>query len=117
MTVKKSAESDVLTNGSSNNIKVLSANCQGLQNVQKRRDVLTYFKESKAKIVCLQDTHWTTKNLLKVKKIWGNNCFINGSRTNSRGGGGGGGVAILICDDFEFKVLNSVGDQDGKVFS
>ena len=90
-----------------NNIKVLSANCQGLQNIQKRRDILTYFKESKTKMVCLQDTHWTTKDLLKVKEIWGNNCFINGSRTNSRG------VAILICDDFEFEVLNSVGDQDG----
>ena len=71
-----------------NNIKVLSANCQGLQNQQKRLDVLTYFKESKAKNVCLQDKtiqDWTTKDLLKVKEIWGNNSFINAQQPTQGG--------------------------------
>ena len=40
-----------------NSIKVLSANCQSLQNQQKRVDVLHYFKEMNANIICLQDTH------------------------------------------------------------
>ena len=41
-----------------NKIVVLSANCRGLQNMKKRQDVLTYFKEMNANIICLQDTHW-----------------------------------------------------------
>ena len=44
-----------------NNIKLLFTKCQHLQNLQKRRDVLP-------KIVCLQDTHWTTKDFLIVKE-------------------------------------------------
>ena len=53
---------------SGNNIVVLSANCQGLQNLQKRRDVLMYFKEMNADIGCLQDTHWVEKDITKVKR-------------------------------------------------
>ena len=38
-------------------VKVLSANCQGLQDSKKCFDVINYFKESNAGIICLQDTH------------------------------------------------------------
>ena len=75
------------------NIVVLSANCQGLQNLQKRRDVLLYFKE----IICLQDTHWVDKDLSKVRELWGHECFICGSKTNSRG------VAILLKTTLNIK--------------
>ena len=34
-------------------VKVLSANCQGLQDSKKCFDVLNYFKESNAGIICL----------------------------------------------------------------
>ena len=48
-------------------IKVLSANCQGLRNMEKRTDVLSYFKETGASIVCLQDTHLLPKDVGSVK--------------------------------------------------
>ena len=73
-----------------NSILVLSANCRGLQSMKKRTNVLTYFKETKANIVCLQDTHWTETDLPSVSQIWGNRCYIHGSKTNARG------VAILF---------------------
>ena len=53
-----------------NSIKVLSANCQGLHGKQKRTDVLTFLKETKASIVCLQETNLTSKRLNSVKEVW-----------------------------------------------
>ena len=51
-------------------IKVLSANCQGLQNIKKRIDVLSYFKETNANIICLQDTHLIDDDIMVVKELW-----------------------------------------------
>ena len=52
---------------SGNKIKVLSANCQGLQNKQKRTDVLGYFTQKDANILCLPGTHWIEKDLKDIK--------------------------------------------------
>ena len=90
-----------------NSITVLSANCRGLQNMKKRVDVLTYLKELNYNIVCLQDTHWTKKDMASVSNIWGGKCYIHGTRTNSRG------VAILFKDNFEYHIISSATDLDG----
>ena len=90
-----------------NCIRVLSANCQGLQNKQKRVDVLQYLRETNANIICLQDTHWTKADIPSIKSIWGNTCYIHGKRSNARG------VAILITDNFEYEVLESNFDVNG----
>ena len=90
-----------------NSIKVLSANCQGLQNMQKRVDVLSYMKDRKANIISLQDTHWTEKDLLSVKQIWGNECYLNGTLTNSRG------VAILLNKNLEYQITSTKSDSCG----
>ena len=44
-----------------NQVRVLSANCQGLRDKAKRQDVISYFKDLKPSILCLQDTHLTIK--------------------------------------------------------
>ena len=93
----------------SNNLKVLSANCQGLQNFQKCFDVLNYFKTLGVNILCLQDTHWIQYDLSRIKNIWGKNCYINGFKTNARG------VAILINDSTEFEVESKQEDKNGNM--
>ena len=90
-----------------NSITVLSANCQGLQNKEKRFDVINYFKETHASIVCLQDTHWTEKDIKAIKALWGNDIYLSGGQTNSRG------VAILLNNNFEYEVLNYKKDKNG----
>ena len=90
-----------------NNIRVLSANCQGLQKLDKRRDVLSYFKERNVNILCLQDTHGVDSDIPTVKEIWGNNCYIHGVKTNSRG------VAILLKNNFEYEILEVNKDTQG----
>ena len=90
---------------SSESVKVLSANCQGLRNYQKRSDILQYFRETNASIVCLQDTHLLKSDIPSVKQIW-NYCYLHGTKTNSRG------VAILLNNNFEHEVIEH--NEDGK---
>ena len=54
-----------------NSIQVLSANCQGLQNIYKHTDVLTYLKETNASIVCPQDIHRDEKRYFKSERYLG----------------------------------------------
>ena len=96
---------------SRNKLKVISANCQGLQSKQKRADVLGYFRETDANIICLQDTHWVEKDLEYINSLWDGECYINGSKTNARG------VAILLKKDFEYEVKSFQKDAEGNYIS
>ena len=88
---------------------VLSANCQGLRDFKKRVDVIQYFKETGAHIICLQDTHLNEKDTLKFCNIWPGKFYLNGKTTNSRG------VAVLFSKNFEFKVMSVNNDNDGNL--
>ena len=90
-----------------NEVIVLSANCQGIRNTQKRQDVVNYLRDTKAGIICLQDTHLLEKDIRDLKKIWNDDIFLNGKRSNSRG------VAILIRKNFEYEVLEQNKDNEG----
>ena len=90
-----------------NNLVVLSANCQGLQTLEKRRDVLSFFKDKNINILCLEDTHLCKKDISEVKEVWGGDCFISGRSTNSRG------VAILLKNNFEYEILDCKTDDVG----
>ena len=88
---------------------VLSANCQGLQDRKKRQDVINYFGQTNASIICLQDTHWTESDESIVKFMWKGECFLNGKSSNSRG------VAILINSNFEYKIKSLKKDNEGNM--
>ena len=94
--------------GHANKIRVLSANCQGLQTFEKRTDVLTYLRDTNASIVCLQDTHLSEKDLASIKQIW-YNCYLHGTSTNSRG------VLILLNNNFEHEVLEVNKDNNSNM--
>ena len=87
-------------------LKVLSANCQGLRNLEKRLDVLSYLKNTNASIVCLQDTHLLEMDISSVKQIW-NDCYLHGVKTNARG------VGILLNNNFEYEVIKCHNDTNG----
>ena len=88
-------------------LTILSANCQGLRDVKKRTDVLNYFRDLKPDILCLQDTHWVQDDLNCIKNLWSGDCFINGSRTNSRG------VAVLLSKNFDYNITSIDRDERG----
>ena len=93
------------------NIKLLSANCQGLGNIDKRRDVLNYFEQLNCDIFCLQDTHWTEKDCQKIKNYWPGEMISNGFKSNSRG------VAVLMKKTFEYSILDTFSDNSGNLLT
>ena len=42
----------------SDNIKIVTVNCQGLATPSKRQDVFNYYKQKCYSIICMQDTHF-----------------------------------------------------------
>ena len=89
----------------SDNLQIVSYNCQGLNSAEKRRDVFDYLKTKKCSIYCLQDTHFVAQDESKIRNEWGGECIFNSYTSNQRG------VAILFSKDFEFKVLKTVQDD------
>ena len=94
-----------------NQLRVLSANCQGLRDKTKQADVLDYFDHFKANIICLQDTHLTPSDENHLRSIFDCECYLNGYKTNSRG------VAILLKNNFEHKVVHTDFDNDGNLIT
>ena len=93
----------------SEQVKIISANCQGLRDKSKRADVLNYVKRLRPNIICFQDTHLTKKEENELRTLSKCECFISGVKTNSRG------VAILLMNNFEDKVVASSLDNQGNM--
>ena len=92
----------------SSSIDIIYANIRGLRQQFKRFDISEYFKKLKADIVCLQETCLAQKDLNTLKKEWNVEYFIAGNSTNSRG------VAVLINNSFEYTILSSHKDPEGR---
>ena len=52
-------------------LRIISLNTHYLQELNKRIDVLEYFKDKNFHIYCLQDTHFTKNDVDKIKAQWG----------------------------------------------
>ena len=90
-------------------LKVVSANCQGLRDLKKRVDVLNYFSDIGPDILCLQDTHWLTNEISLIKQTWSGECLLNGVKSNSRG------VALLFGKSIDYKLLSVERDLTGNL--
>ena len=90
-----------------NYITIVSMNCQGLSNQEKRSDTLIFLKSKKHSIYFLQDTHFTTNGEKYIRTQWGFECYFSNFSSQARG------VAILFNNNFEFKVLKTVSDESG----
>lgn len=90
-------------------IKIMTVNCQGLGGSEKRLDVLDYLKKKDYHIYCLQDTHFTREIEPYIQVQWGYRCLFNSFRGNARG------VAVLINNNFEFKIHKVKHDKEGNL--
>ena len=64
----------------------LAVNCQGLGNIEKRKDVYHFLKSQNYNIYCLQDIHFTSEIESSIRSMWGFDCFFSSFSSNSRGG-------------------------------
>ena len=82
-------------------------NCQGLNNLKKRRDVFHFLRSKAYCIYFLQDTHFEQKMENYILAEWGYEGYFSSYKSNSRG------VAILFNNNFEFKVKKILKDKSG----
>ena len=52
-------------------VTILSMNCRGLADVEKRNDVLHYLKKKNYSIYCLQETHFSEEIHSLITSKWG----------------------------------------------
>ena len=90
-------------------IKVSSANVQGIRDMSKQIDVITYLLKD-ANIICLQDTHLAKLDTHCLRTNFPNcEIFIEGNRTNTRR------VLILLKKNFEYKIRYSTSENAGNL--
>ena len=89
------------------NFKILSANCRGLQDYKKRKDVFCFLRDKKSSIVCIQDTHFIEKEENFIRSQWGLDHISSYYRSDARG------VSTLLCNTSEYKLIKSKSDSDG----
>ena len=91
------------------NIKILSMNCRGLRDNNKRKDVFKYLRQKNCSICCLQDTHLMDDDYSYIRSQWGFEVHLSSGSRDSRG------VAILFRSNFEYKILNERKDKAGNM--
>lgn len=52
-------------------LSILTLNCQGLGDINKRRDIFKFLKSKSYYIYFLQDTHFVEKEESLIKGLWG----------------------------------------------
>ena len=87
-------------------VTILSMNCRGLADVEKRNDVLHYLKKKNYSIYCLQETHFSEEIHSLITSKWGYKTDFNSSTSSKKG------LAILI-NNFEFTFVKLVTDDKG----
>ena len=76
-------------------------------NKLKRRDTFNFLKSKKYAVYFLQDTHFTNNEENYIRFLWGYECYFSNFSSQSRG------VAILLNNNFEFKLHNTKIDENG----
>jgi exonuclease III len=90
-----------------NQVKIVSMNCRGLGDAQKRRDVFCYLREKKYNVCLLQDTHFHPNMEKRIQNEWGHDACFASYTSNSRG------VVILFNNNFEYKIVSIYKDIGG----
>ena len=68
-----------------NELSILSANCQGLRDINKCKNDLNYLQKFNSSIICLQDTDWVERDLKLFNKLWQGHILINEHKSNACG--------------------------------
>lgn len=92
---------------SSFQLKVLTVNCQGLGDPNKRRDVFKILKTKNYNIYFIQDTHFIQEDENLIQTQWGYKAFFSSYKSNSRG------VAILFNNNCEITIYEQYRDDNG----
>ena len=89
-------------------ITLSSLNVRGLANDEKRRELFYWLKKKNFSIYMLQEVHCTEKSSENWAAEWGYSALFSGLTCNRLG------VAILFNNNFSFKILRQLCDEEGR---
>ena len=97
-----------MNNDNDNLLQIMTVNCQGLGDLNKRGDVFSVFKKKNYQVYLLQDTHFmkSDENLIQTQ-LDQQNYLLLSFRPNSSD------VAILFNKKSEFNVHKHINDING----
>ena len=88
-------------------LKLVTLNCRGLGDYEKRKDVFNYLRDKQYSLCCLQDTHFTKDQIKSIRSCWGYEVCMSPGSSNARG------VAVLLNNNFEYKIEKEKTDLIG----
>ena len=89
-------------------MKIISWNVKGLNQVTKRKRVLSHLQHLRVGVAFLQETHLPNRDQSKIHKEWAGQMFHSQFNCKARG------VAILIHKKIPFIVSNTISDPNGR---
>ena len=97
--------------GSLINFKIASLNCNGLIDPAKRKILFELFERSNFQIILLQETHFHPSQHRDIVNEWKKGpIYLNSI------GGGKCGTAVLF-NNFQYKIVNDIFDNESRVIS
>ena len=81
----------------------------GLGDCKKRKDVFNYLRSKRFSVYFCLDIHFVKDKELLIRAEWGFECIYNCNSSQSRG------VAILLNNNFEFKIHSIFRDDNGNL--
>ena len=66
-------------------LKIISLNCRGLRDKNKRKNLFFWLKNNNFHIILLQETFWTEDIKNEVEKDWGGKMVAEAVPTGARG--------------------------------
>ena len=88
-------------------INILSMNCRGLSQQNKRRDVMHFIRNLHFNVVFLQDTHMTDRTLPFFNSLWRGTCYHACASSRSRG------ACVLIDKNIQHSLIKNVNSECG----
>ena len=80
--------------------RIISLNCRGLRDKQKRQNLFFWIKNNHYHIILLQETFWINDDKKDIEKEWGGKVFLNPGTLHSKG------TAILLNNSIIDESLN-----------
>ena len=93
-----------------NNLQVISYNCRGLNDNNKRQKLFSWLENEKYNIICLQETFCTKTFEPYLKSSWKGSVLLSLiDSSHSRG------VAVMLKQNFKGDVISSFSSKDGRI--
>ena len=89
-------------------LRIESLNARGLRGRTKRCDVLDMSRTRNTNIILLQESHWIGTDYTDIRDDWNIEIVISGNSTAAMG------RAILSNKTFEYKIHNTILDDNGR---